>query len=306
MPLTLKKLKYFLATAETGQVSLAATELNVSQTAVTAAIKSLERTFECKLFDRHSNGVTLTFQGQELRRRAQVVDTAVQEVTESLQTNSGTVKGSVKLGISYTVAGYFLPPILSQLCRTFPSIDIELFELNRAEVEQQLINDDIDLGIILVGNIKHHELLESTILVRSQRRLWTHSAHPMRRKSVTLSDIANEPYLMLTVDEAEQSALRYWARTSNMPNVVFRTSSVEAVRSMVARNMGVTILSDMVYRPWSLDGARIEATSIRDKVDPMNVGLAWKKGVEPSPPVKSIVDLLKDQFVERSTWINEV
>ncbi len=110
----------------------------------------------------------------------------------------------------------------------------------------------------------------------------------------------------VTVDEAEQTALRYWTRTSYKPNVIFRTSSVEAVRSMVARNMDVTILSDMVYRPWPLDGARIEATSIHDKVEPMNVGLARKREVEPSPPIKCIVDLLRDQFVERSTWMNKV
>ena len=56
---------------------------------------------------------------------------------------------------------------------------------------------------------------------------------------------------------AEKSALRYWDRTPYRPNVIFRTLSVEGVRSMVAAGMGITILSDMVYRPWSLEGQRI-------------------------------------------------
>jgi len=58
------------------------------------------------------------------------------------------------------------------------------------------------------------------------------------------------------------------------PAVAFATSSVEAVRSMVAAGMGVTILSDMVYRPWSLEGQRIELHTLVDDIPIMDVGLA--------------------------------
>ena len=81
---------------------------------------------------------------------------------------------------------------------------------------------------------------------------------------------------MLTVDEAEQSALRYWKATQYRPNVIFKTSSVEAVRSMVATGMGVTILSDMVYRPWSLEGQHVEVKTVAGQVHSMDVGLIWK------------------------------
>ena len=49
-----------------------------------------------------------------------------------------------------------------------------------------------------------------------------------------------------------------WGSAGLRPDPIFVTSSVEAVRSMVADGMGITILSDMVYRPWSLEGQRIE------------------------------------------------
>ncbi|MFP3480811.1 LysR substrate-binding domain-containing protein, partial [Burkholderia sp. SIMBA_057] len=82
--------------------------------------------------------------------------------------------------------------------------------------------------------------------------------HPLlKRESVTLASVAPEPFVMLTVDEAAQTAMRYWNETAWRPNVILRTSSVEAVRSMVANGSGVAILSDMVYRPWSLEGRRI-------------------------------------------------
>jgi DNA-binding transcriptional LysR family regulator len=98
----------------------------------------------------------------------------------------------------------------------------------------------------------------------------------LSRDSLRLADLAGEPFLMLTVDEAERSAMRYWQRTPHVPNVIFRTLSVDAVRSMVATGMGITILSDMVYRPWSLEGHRIDLKTLDDEVHTMDIGLAWK------------------------------
>jgi DNA-binding transcriptional LysR family regulator len=112
----------------------------------------------------------------------------------------------------------------------------------------------------------------------------------LKLDAVTLSDVAEEPMVMLTVDEASQTAGRYWARTSSRPNVIFRTSSLEAVRSMVASGMGVTILSDMVYRPWSLEGQRIEARSLQDDIPTMDVGLAWLRGAVLSSSAQAFHD----------------
>ena len=67
-----------------------------------------------------------------------------------------------------------------------------------------------------------------------------------------LEDVARYPYVLLTVDEADETTRQYWGELR--PQVFVETSSIEAVRSIVANGNGVTILSDMVYRPWSLGG----------------------------------------------------
>ena len=101
------------------------------------------------------------------------------------------------------------------------------------------------------------------MLIQSKRRLWLPVNHPLLQpKRVSLGDIAPAPYIMLTIDEADRTAMRYWETTRFRPTIVFRTSSVEAVRSMVATGAGVAILSDMVYRPWSLEGDRIEVRGV--------------------------------------------
>ena len=60
--------------------------------------------------------------------------------------------------------------------------------------------------------------------------------------------------------------------------MLIRTSSVEAVRSLVATGAGVTVLPDMLYRPWSLEGDRIEARPLAHPMAVLDVGLAWRKG----------------------------
>lgn len=90
-----------------------------------------------------------------------------------------------------------------------------------------------------------------------------------------MADIINEPYVFLNVDEADRSAAAYWKQNRVKPKVVFRTSSIEAVRSMVATGAAVTILSDMVYRPWSLDAGRVETKDLSNRIPTMDVGFAW-------------------------------
>jgi DNA-binding transcriptional LysR family regulator len=76
MTLTFCQVRHFIATAETGRVSAAAAGLNVTQSAVTASIKALEAVGRI-LFDRHSKGVTLVFDGQQFLQRARAMETSV-------------------------------------------------------------------------------------------------------------------------------------------------------------------------------------------------------------------------------------
>ena len=61
---------------------------------------------------------------------------------------------------------------------------------------------------------------------------------------------------------------------------------------MVANGMGVSILSDMVYRPWSLDGRRVEVIDVADNIPTMEVGLVWASGVEQSEAVKAFIEFM--------------
>jgi len=101
---------------------------------------------------------------------------------------------------------------------------------------------------------------------------------------------------MLTVDEANRTALRWWRRAGLKPRIIFETSSVEAVRSMVANGAGVAILSDMVYRPWSLEGDRVEARTVHGAVPSMDVGITWKREHALGEPAAAFVEFFNITF----------
>ncbi|SES40761.1 LysR family transcriptional regulator [Rhizobium sp. NFR03] len=284
MSITLKQLDYFIASAESGQVSQAAFNLNISQSAVTAAIKSLEEELGVRLLERTHSGVRLTMEGARFLDHARIITGAVAAAVHTpLRERSGQT-GRLSIGMTYTVTGYFMSKYYARFRKTYPHISVEIKELSREALERQLARGDIAIALMLVSNLQNSDALEQELLLRSSRRLWLPADHHLlSRTEIRLADVALEDYVMLTVDEASKTATRYWEQAGLRPRTVLTTSSVEAVRSLVSAGVGVTILSDMVYRPWSLDGQRIELRRLVEPIPSMDVGLAWAR----SRPIES-------------------
>ncbi|MGF6393750.1 LysR family transcriptional regulator [Pseudomonas plecoglossicida] len=296
MSLTLRQVRYFVATAEIGQISQAAIHLNISQSAVTTAIKELEAMLGVLLFQRSPQGMILTDAGRHFLNRAYVI---LRSVDDALNSPLPDVRASglLRLAASYTVIGYFLPHHLQRLEHWHPDVTLQVHEQERSAIEQGLLEGRFDMAVVLTANLTHPDIVSET-LFNSERRLWLPSHHPLcERSAVSLADVAREPFILLTVDEAEQSAMRYWEQAGQRPEVRVRTSSVEAVRSMVANGSGVAILSDLVHRPWSLEGKRIETVTISDPVTPMSVGLAWHRERAFSPAMQALRNYFHDAFL---------
>ena len=297
MTLSLKKIHYFIATADAGQVSQAGIQLGVSQSAITAAVQQLEEELGVALFSRHPHGVSLTTEGARFLQLARNVMAAVNEAMRTPLAEDMKQSGKVRVGVTYTVAGYFLPPHHARFARTYPRIRLELIELSREAIEKALVDGSLDIAVMLVSNLRNKRNLAHDTLIRSHRRLWLPVEHPfLKLDTITLADIAREPYVMLTVDEADKTAGQYWRPSGLRPKTIFTTSSVEAVRSMVAAGMGVTVLSDMVYRPWSLEGQRIDTRGVAADIPTMDVGLAWAASRPPSPATRLFHDFLNLSF----------
>lgn len=297
MSFSIRQLRYFAAAAELGRISQAAVQLNISQSAITTAIRDLEELLKQQLFDRQSHGVELTDAGRRFLSHTYTVLSAVDEAMR-MPSKEDRVEGVLSVAATYTVLGYFLPHHLQRFAQRYPRVEVKVHELHREAIEKCLVTDHYEMGVLLTSNVTNREIATETFF-GSERRLWVPSKHPLLdRAEVTLADVASQPYIMLTVDEAASTALKYWSKTPHRPRINLRTSSVEAVRSTVANGLGVTILSDMVYRPWSLEGRRIETINLKDPIPPMNVGLAWKASAKQTPAMSAFRDYFRQLYME--------
>lgn len=237
----------------------------------------------------------LTDAGRELLTSAYEILGKIEDA-KNLRHRDTNSSGTVRIAASYTVMGYFLPYHFDRLRQLHPNLDIQLHELNRDNIEEGLLAGRFDLAVLLTSNIKNPNL-ESETLLRSARRVWVASGHPFaHRRSIGFEEIAKEDLILLTVDEAANTAMKYWSTQTAQPRVCLRTSSIEAVRSMVANGQGITILSDMVYRPWSLEGKRIATVPPSAPVPTMDVGLAWRRGTTFSPQMNMVHAYFRKTF----------
>lgn len=299
---TLRQLQYFSTVARTGQISLAAIESNVTQSTMTSAIAELERVLGTLLFERSRAGMALTYEGHLFLQQAQAILEVADDAARHPFRDRSEVSGTLHLAASYTVLGYFLLPFVAKFQKQHPGVRIIPVEHDRAHIESEVSAGELELAVALTSNIVEPKRFGRLPLARSRRQLWVAATHPLADLTqVSLKDVAPFPYILPEVDEGDVAALRYWKNATVQPAALLRTSSMEAVREMVALGLGVTILSDMVYRPWSLDGRRIKTVPLKNAIPPMEVGLIWKKSRRLSPVAEAFRNYLEVSVKARTT-----
>lgn len=296
MGFSLRQIRCFVTIAELGQVSRAAEQLNVTQSAVTIALRELEHELGYRLFNRAAHGMQLTEDGRHFLAHAHTIEAAVADAHG--MPRLGEVDAELLLAATPTLVGYFLPEHVHRLAGLHPALRIAMRELDRRSIEAGLLDGTFDIGVLVTSNVSD-PALETLTLVHSPRRLWVSAGHRLAGQAqVSLADVAREPLMQLTADEAAQAAERYWSQYGQQPQIRLRSSSIEAIRSMVGNGMGVTIASDLQYRPWSLEGKRIETVLLHEAIPPLSVGLAWRAGGSFSPAQTIVRHYFRQRFLE--------
>lgn len=278
MNITFRQIRYFIAVAEARSVSSGASAVGISQSAVTDAIRTLEMETGVTLFYRHPKGVTLTREGHKFLRHSRSIINSVADLASEVGQDSITPTGSVRIGVTPVVTGYFLSDLLSRFRRMFPHISVTLVEDKRDYIEHLLVNGEIDFGLLIVSNLAQRSAIDDEVLLRSECRAWLAPWHPLSEADVlSLSDLENEPVVALALDEMEGLIDGIWSKFDHPPCIAYRTSSMEGVRSLVGTGAGIALLPDLVYRPWSLDGDRIIAKRLRESLPTVDIGIAWRR-----------------------------
>ena len=146
--MTLEQLRIFVAVAEREHLTQGSRALNLTQSAVSSAIATLEARYATKLFDRIGRRIVLTEAGRLFLIEARAVLARATAAEAVLSDLSGLARGSLALMASQTVANYWLPPLIQRFRREHPGIAVSLAIGNTETVSAAIHDGAADLGFI--------------------------------------------------------------------------------------------------------------------------------------------------------------
>ena len=145
------------------------------------------------------------------------------------------------------------------------------------------------------------QALVAETLTRSPHRVWLAANHPLgRHAEVTLADCAACDQVALEADRVDHLMRSAWQRHQLKPRIILRTSSLEAVRSLVGAGLGLAVLPDFLYRPWTLDAEHVDIRPLRDELATVDVGLVWRRGLTVKPVAAEFIELAREQSRKQS------
>lgn len=300
--ITLRQFRYFIAVAESGSVAAASRTLAIAQSAVTKSMQELEDELGQPLFDRSPRGMTLTPQGHRFLVSARKVIGAVAEATRLGRADGGSgVAGTLSVGVTSLVAGYYLSELLSRYRRNCPGVAVQVVEETPPFLEHLLINGELDVAIMVSNALGEPQALAAETLTRSPNRVWLASDHPLtQHEQVTLAECAAYDQVVLEADRIDDLMRAAWARRQLKARTLLKTSSLEAVRSLVGAGAGIAVLPDFLYRPWTLDAEHVDVRALRDELPTVDVGLVWRRGLALKPAAAEFIQVAREQSRARS------
>ena len=146
MAVKLELYRVFKEVAETGNISLAAKNLYISQSAVSQSIKQLEVALQARLFSRSPRGVTLTGEGQMLYEYVRSALSLLSTGEDKLSQAQQLLLGTLTIGASDTVTSLFLTPYLEAFHRKHPGIRLKIVSGRSAKVLSLLKSGVVDIA----------------------------------------------------------------------------------------------------------------------------------------------------------------
>lgn len=144
---SLKQMRFFVASVDWGSVSKAASHMNVAQPALSQQIGLLERSLKAELLIRTARGVTPTDAGERFYRHARAILRQVEGAVADLA-GGDVVSGQVSVGLPTSVATILALPLLTAIIRDFPGIRPELFESFSGYLHELTARNRLDLAVL--------------------------------------------------------------------------------------------------------------------------------------------------------------
>ncbi|HEV7220626.1 MAG TPA: LysR family transcriptional regulator [Terriglobales bacterium] len=287
----MRHLRAFLTIARLNNFTRAASELHVSQSALTVQIRQLEDALGVLLFDRSKRRVALTQAGKEVLAPLERIVIDTEAVISHTRDMAGLRRGFVSVAVLPSLSAGLLPAVLQEFTKKHPAIPVQIKDMVAERVIDAVKKEEVDFGV--GTRMKRDPELKTTPLFTDRLSAFVPKSHPLvRRSRITLRELTEHPLVLTSkgssVREILEAALRK-EKLSVLP--AFEVNYMSTVIGLVKAGLGIAILPAVAENIQASAG--ITRVEIINPALNRTVEIIEKKGRSPSHAASSMLAALK-------------
>lgn len=288
----IESLKVFCDLAETESFTKAAQINEITQSAVSQQISSLERQFKSLLIERSKKRFRLTREGQVLYEYSKQILNTFDSMTNRLQEIKDIVSGTIRVATIYSIGLHDLPPYLKKFLKAYPTVNVHVEYRRSNQVYEDVLSNVVDLG--LVAYPSKDAKLEVVPLRKDILVLICHPQHPLaKNKSVRLREISGLKFIGFEPDIPTRRAIDKILKDQNVSvNVVMEFDNIETVKRAAEIDAGVAIVPIGTVTQ-EVSKNTLAAISLEDGQFYRPLAAIYKKNKVLSPAIKQFLTVLK-------------
>lgn len=244
------QLKTFVKVVELGTFSAAADRLQLSQPAVSLQVRQLEKSVGIRLIERVGKRAMPTAAGSALIHHARLIEESVADALDDMATHASGTLGRVRVGTGATACIYLLPPILRDLRRRFPKMEITVRTGNTVDVLKAIEENTLDVGLVTLP--APGRMFEVTPVFDDEFVVIAAADDEVLPEIVTPAAMAQLPVVLYEAGGNTRRVVDDWfARAGIGLKPVMDLGSVEAIKELVGAGLGYAILPGAAVRKTS-------------------------------------------------------
>ncbi len=237
----------FLKVAENLSFSKAASELFISQPAVTNHIKALETDLKIRLLERKGNKVYLTKAGELVYRHLKKIKLAYRDLEFEIGKLNKTNEGKLLLGASSTISQYIIPKVIADFNKRYPEIKIFLTNGNSHQIEEKLLENELDLALV-ENDLSRQNIKYSTFLTDEVIAITGSKSIYSKINNITILDLQKIPIVLReegsgTLEVIKKALKKQDVKIDNL-NIIMRLGSTEAIKNFLQNFEGISLISE--------------------------------------------------------------
>ncbi len=228
------RLKVFYTVALRLNFTKAATELYISQPAVSKHIQELEETYKTKLFERSGSKIALTPAGKILLEHTKKIFEIYREIDFDMSSFRNERQGLLRLGSSTTISQYIISPVLARFHQKQQDIKVNLLNGNTEQIENALINKEIEIGIV-EGQSKNQSI-KYVPFIKDELVLVCNTQNPLvKQNEISLEDLKSMKFITRergsgTLEVIEYALKQVGVKLSNL-HIEMQLGNTESIKS---------------------------------------------------------------------------